>query len=53
MLNVSVLWCYLVQIGANTIVAPLGALSLSLLGLAWAFDIDELHKEQVKDKVNY
>lgn len=41
----------LVQIGVNTLLPPVGVLSLSTLGLAWAFDDAELHMEQVKGKV--
>ena len=43
---------YLLQIGMNTLLLPLGALSLSAIGLGWIAD-DELAIGQVKGKVNY
>ena len=45
-------WSYLLQIGINTLLPPLGVLNLSVLGMAWVAD-DELAVEQVKGKVNY
>ena len=44
---------YLIQIGASTIAAPLGAASLSVLGYKWLTDKDNEHLDQVKGKVSY
>ena len=45
-------WSYLLQIGMNTLVPPVGALLLSGLGILWVGE-DQLAREQVKGKVNY
>ena len=41
------------QIASTALFPPTGVLGLSILGLFWIVKRDELHIEQVKEKVHY